>query len=119
MKENYINLEAYVNGHPIYWKLNPAPKTLHDEIHEFAGSICALSKILICNQSITDKSVSGNISVMFFCEGHGIPCPSFSFNEIDFSITNGNLNHKMFNYQLELVDVIAATVVSEAKFKNQ
>ena len=67
MNDNFIELSAYVEGQEISWKLNPSPKTLYKEIHEFASSICEFCKICIRNQIASEQTKNSTISVTILC----------------------------------------------------
>ena len=118
MKEKYIDLIAYVEGQEIHWKLSPAPKTLYDEMCEFAGSICEACKISTRNQIISEQTRNGIISVTIFCEEISVPCNSFRFNTDKFLMTNASFEPIIFGFKLEIVQAIAATVVATEKFAN-
>lgn len=59
MNENVIELSAYVEGQQISWRLNPAPKTLYDEILEFAGQFanCARYSFVMRLYLIKEKII--------------------------------------------------------------
>lgn len=119
MEEKFVLLTAYVEGHEISWLLNPTPKTLYTEIHEFAGSICEACKIIIRNQVVRGQGRNNSVSVMIFCEGLGVLCNSYTYNTDEFLMNNASFEHKMFGYKLTIAKTVAASVVATIKFRNQ
>lgn len=119
MTEKFINLVAYIDGHEIKWSLNPAPKTLYAEIHEFVDSICEFCKILIRNQIVSNQRKNSTISVMITCEGFCIPCNDYSYNIDDYQMANASFERKMFGYKLSIVESVVVSVVSTDTFIDQ
>lgn len=119
MNENVIELSAYVEGQQISWRLNPAPKTLYDEILEFAGSICELCKIFIRNEIVSNQRKNNTISIIITCEGFDIPSKDYVYNTDDYQMSNSSFESKMFGYKLSIVESVVVSVVSTDTFINQ
>ena len=119
MLEKYIDLVAYVDGYKIGWKLNPAPKTLYDEIHEFAGSVCELCKISIRNQMIDSQKKNDSVSLLIVCEDCIVPCDDYRFNKDKFSMRNSSFEYEMFGLKLSIAEAVVVAVVSTEKFATQ
>ena len=119
MLEKFIDLVAQVDGHEIRWKLNPAPKTLYDEIHEFAGSVCELCKVSMRNQMIDSHKKNDSVSLLIVCEDCIVPCNDYKFDADKFSMRDTSFEYEMFGLKLSIADAVAVSVVSTAKFMNQ
>lgn len=119
MTEKFINLVAYVDGQEIKWKLNPAPQTLYDEIHEFAASICELCKISIRNKMITGQKKKDSVSLLIVCEECYIPCNDYKFNTDNFQMRNSSFEYEMYGLKMSISEAVVVAVVSTEKFINQ
>ena len=119
MTGKFIDLVAYIDGQEVKWSLNPSPKTLYAEAHEFAGSICELCKTIIRNQIASNQRKNSTISVIITCEGFDISCKDYAYNTNDYQMSNSSFERKMFGYKLSIAESVVVSVVSTDKFENQ